>query len=129
MTLANEDMNRILDYLTRNDQELVDGSNKMENFQQDGLMVGICALSWILGDCRYLLISYHKQRRGYQVILAQLTKQAFWLAVEEEISDRIVDWTSFNSFRAHARTFTVTFISCREQPRYTRRRLLLLQFY
>lgn len=45
MTLANEDMNRILDYLTRNDQELVDGSNKMENFQQDGLMVGICALS------------------------------------------------------------------------------------
>ncbi|XP_063830087.1 uncharacterized protein LOC135079374 isoform X1 [Ostrinia nubilalis] len=39
MTLANDDMNRILDYLTRNDHELLDGlNNKMENFQQDGLM-------------------------------------------------------------------------------------------
>ncbi|XP_026750232.2 uncharacterized protein LOC113510880 isoform X1 [Galleria mellonella] len=38
MTLVNEDMNRILDYLTRNDQEL-DGLNpKMDGFQQDALM-------------------------------------------------------------------------------------------
>lgn len=39
MTLINEDMNRILEYLTRNDQEL-DGANiKMDCFQQDTLMV------------------------------------------------------------------------------------------
>ncbi|RVE46494.1 hypothetical protein evm_008844 [Chilo suppressalis] len=40
MTLANatEDMNRILEYLTRNDQELGEVNTKMDNFQQDGLM-------------------------------------------------------------------------------------------
>jgi hypothetical protein len=43
MTLANnnEDMNRILEYLTRNDQELDTGNTKMDNFQQDSLMVSI----------------------------------------------------------------------------------------
>ncbi|KAL4717407.1 hypothetical protein ACJJTC_017294 [Scirpophaga incertulas] len=41
MTLANdnnEDMNRILEYLTRNDHELDIVNTKMDNFQQDGLM-------------------------------------------------------------------------------------------
>ncbi|CAG9790931.1 unnamed protein product [Diatraea saccharalis] len=40
MTLANatEDMNRILEYLTRNDHELEEVNTKMDNFQQDGLM-------------------------------------------------------------------------------------------
>ncbi|CAH0588084.1 unnamed protein product [Chrysodeixis includens] len=41
MTLPSDEMNRILDYLTRNDHELDDVNkkpNKMDNFQQDGLM-------------------------------------------------------------------------------------------
>ncbi|KAM3965599.1 uncharacterized protein ACR2FA_000445 [Aphomia sociella] len=38
MTLINEDMNRILDYLTRNDQELDGVNSKMDGFQQDALM-------------------------------------------------------------------------------------------
>lgn len=42
MTLHNDEMNKILDYLTRNDHELDEVNkkpNKMDNFQQDGLMV------------------------------------------------------------------------------------------
>ncbi|CAH0687752.1 unnamed protein product [Spodoptera exigua] len=41
MTLYNDDVNRILDYLTRNDHELQQVNKnpvKMDNFQQDGLM-------------------------------------------------------------------------------------------
>uniref|UniRef100_A0A2A4JP44 BZIP domain-containing protein n=1 Tax=Heliothis virescens TaxID=7102 RepID=A0A2A4JP44_HELVI len=41
MTLYNDDVNKILDYLTRNDHELDEvnkNTNKMDSFQQDGLM-------------------------------------------------------------------------------------------
>ncbi|KAF9808563.1 hypothetical protein SFRURICE_002023 [Spodoptera frugiperda] len=41
MTLYNDDVNRILDYLTRNDhdhQQVNKNPVKMDNFQQDGLM-------------------------------------------------------------------------------------------
>lgn len=44
MTLHNDEVNRILDYLTGNDHELDEVNknlNKMDNFQQDGLMVRI----------------------------------------------------------------------------------------
>lgn len=44
MTLHNDEVNRILDYLTRNDQELDEVNkklNNMDHFQQDGLMVRI----------------------------------------------------------------------------------------
>lgn len=45
MTLVNEDMSKILDYLSRNDQDY-DGVyskvEKMENFQPDRLLVRIC---------------------------------------------------------------------------------------
>lgn len=42
MTHEYEDnMNRILEYLTRNDQELENVSIKVDNFQQDNLMVSM----------------------------------------------------------------------------------------
>lgn len=42
MTHEYEDnMNRILEYLTRNDQELENVNLKVDSFQQDGLMVSI----------------------------------------------------------------------------------------
>lgn len=44
MTLHNDEVNRILDILTGNDHEFDEvnkKANKMDNFQQDGLMVRI----------------------------------------------------------------------------------------